>query len=146
MASTAYDDDLYTWSLEQADLLRKHKFDQIDLEHIIEEIEDMSKSEKRALQSFLKNLLMHLLKWQYQPAFRGNSWKYTIIEQRESVIDHLKENPGLKSKLPEILLTAYRQARLSATSETGLTLKTFPEECPWAFEEFIDSEFWPDQQ
>jgi hypothetical protein len=54
MNSALYDEDLYTWSLEQASLLKKRKFDQVDLEHIIEEIEDMSKSEKRALQSFLE--------------------------------------------------------------------------------------------
>ena len=62
MGAVAYDQDLYSWSLEQAKLLRERKFDQIDLEHIIEEIEDMSKSEKRALESFLETLLMHLLK------------------------------------------------------------------------------------
>ena len=71
MGAVAYDQDLYSWSLEQAKLLRERKFDQIDLEHIIEEIEDMSKSEKRALESFLETLLMHLLKWQYQPFYIG---------------------------------------------------------------------------
>ncbi|MFZ1234403.1 MAG: DUF29 domain-containing protein [Thiofilum sp.] len=70
MNQATYDQDLYTWSLQQAQLLRERKFDQVDWEHIIEEIEDMSKSEKRALQSFLETLLMHLLKWQYQPAYR----------------------------------------------------------------------------
>ena len=84
MGAVAYDEDLYSWSLEQAKLLREHKFDQIDLEHIIEEIEDMSKSEKRALESFLETLLMHLLKWQYQPFYIGRrSWELTIIEQRK---------------------------------------------------------------
>jgi hypothetical protein len=91
----SYEEDLYTWSLEQASLLRAHKFDQIDLENIIEEIEDMSKSERRALQSFLETLLMHLLKWQYQPAYQGRSWKFTIIEQRKRIESHLQENPGL---------------------------------------------------
>lgn len=143
-ASTAkYDDDLYTWSLEQAALLRQRKFDQVDLEHIIEEIEDMSKSEKRALQSFLENLLMHLLKWEYQPAYRGRSWKFTIIEQRKRIESHLNENPGLKSKLPDLLEVAYSYAITGAVRETGLKEKTFPETCPWDFEQFTNPEFWP---
>ncbi len=79
MSSALYDEDLYTWSLEQASLLRKRKFDQVDLEHIIEEIEDMSKSEKRTLQSFLETLLMHLLKWQYQPVLiKGEIYGFGI--------------------------------------------------------------------
>lgn len=143
MSTATYDQDLYTWSLEQAALLRARNFDQIDLEHIIEEIEDMSKSEKRALQSFLETLLMHLLKWQYQPAYQDNSWKFTIIEQRQRIIGHLQENPGLKSKLPDLINKAYGYAITGAVRETGLSVTHFPANCPWTFEEFMDTEFWP---
>ena len=138
-----YDGDLYTWSLEQAELLRERKFDQVDLDHIIEEIEDMSKSEKRALQSFLETLLMHLLKWEYQPAYRGRSWKFTIIEQRNRIESHLEENPGLKGKLLDVIEKAYRYALSGAVRETGFQEKTFPEACPWSFEHFMDAKFWP---
>ena len=144
MGAVAYDEDLYSWSLEQAKLLREHKFDQIDLEHIIEEIEDMSKSEKRALGSFLETLLMHLLKWQYQPAHQGRSWKFTIIEQRKRIVGHMKENPGLKSKLPDVIETAYGYAVSGAVRETGLAQETFPEQCPWTYEQFMDVDFWPE--
>jgi hypothetical protein len=138
--SASYEEDLYTWSLEQTSLLRAHKFDQIDLEHIIEEIEDMSKSEKRALQSFLETLLMQLLKWQYQ----GRSWKFTIIEQRKRIKSHLEENRGLKSKLPELIEKAYDYAVTGAVRETGLDIKVFPQECPWSYEQFINPDFWPE--
>ncbi len=144
MSTATYDQDLYGWALEQAALLREHKFDQIDLVHIIEEIEDVSKSEKRALQSFLETLLMHLLKWQYQPAFQGRSWKFTIIEQRKRIQGHLQENPGLKSKLSELIDIAYGYAVTGAVRETGLSFSTFPEICPWTFEQFMDNAFWPD--
>lgn len=144
MNSAIYDQDLYTWSLEQAQLLRERKFEQVDWEHIIEEIEDMSKSEKRALQSFLETLLMHLLKWQYQPAYQGRSWKFTIIEQRKRISEHLQENRGLKSKLPDLITRAYDYAVKGAVRETGLALETFPENCPWAFETFMDETFWPE--
>ena len=144
MGAVAYDQDLYSWSLEQAKLLRERKFDQIDLEHIIEEIEDMSKSEKRALGSFLETLLMHLLKWQYQPAHQGRSWKFTIIEQRKRIVGHMKENPGLKSKLPDVIETAYGYAVSGAVRETGLAQETFPVQCPWTYEQFMDEDFWPE--
>lgn len=139
-----YDRDLYTWSQEQAALLRERKFDQIDLEHIVEEIEDMGKSERRALESYLETLLMHLLKWVYQPVFRGRSWRLTIGEQRKRLHKHLRENPGLKSSLDESIADAYDFARAGAERETGLPLSVFPTQCPWTYEAFSDPEFWPD--
>ena len=145
MGAVAYDQDLYSWSLEQARLLRERKFDQIDLEHIIEEIEDMSKSEKRALESFLETLLMHLLKWQYQPFYIGRrSWELTIIEQRKRLKKHMRENPGLKSKLEEAILDTYDLAKSGAEKETGIPSSSFPETCPWEYEQFINPDFWPE--
>ncbi len=144
MNEAAYDQDLYTWSLQQAQLLRERKFDQADWEHIIEEIEDMSKSEKRALQSFIETLLMHLLKWQYQPAYQGRSWKFTIIDQRKRIIEHLQENPGLKNKLPDLITKAYGYAVTGAVRETGLSTAHFAPDCPWTFEVFMDEAFWPE--
>lgn len=143
--TATYENDLYSWSLEQAALLRAGKFDQVDLEHIIEEIEDVSKSEKRALESFLETLLMHLLKWQYQSSHRSRSWELTILEQRRRLVDHLKENPGLKGKLDESIEKAYYYARTGAEKETGLPAGVFPEDCPWVFGEFMDVGFWPEQ-
>jgi hypothetical protein len=140
----SYEEDLYTWSLEQASLLRAGKFDQIDVENIIEEIEDISKSERRVLQSFLETLLMHLLKWQYQPAYQGRSWKFTIIEQRKRIESHLQENPGLKSKLPELIEKAYGYAVTGAVRETGLAVNVFPQQCPWSYEQFTNPDFWPE--
>jgi hypothetical protein len=139
-----YDRDLYTWSQEQAALLRERKFDQIDLVHIVEEIEDMGKSEQRALESYLEALLIHLLKWVYQPSFRGRSWRLTIIEKRKRLLKHLRENPGLKSRLDVSIADAYEFARSGAEKETGLPASTFPHQCPWTYEVLSDPDFWPD--
>ena len=142
--ATDYDEDLYTWSQEQAALLRARRFDQIDLAHIVEEIEDMGKSEKRALESYLEVLLLHLLQWVYQPAFRGRNWRLTIIEQRKRLQKHPRENPGLRSKLAASITDAYDFARTGAEKQTGLALTTFPEQCPWSYEVFSDPDFWPE--
>ena len=142
--STGYDQDLYTWAQEQATLLRERRFDQIDLDHIVEEIEDMGRSERRALESRLETLLMHLLKWVYQPAYRGRSWRLTITEQRKRLHKHLRDNSGLNAKLPEAVTDAYEFARTRAERETGLAVESFPDQCPWTFEEISDPNFWPD--
>ena len=89
--------DFYAWTQQQAtELLRTRKLDCADLDNIAEEIESMGRSEKRELTSRLAVLLLHLLKWQHQPAFRGNSWRLTIKTQRNAVIRHLRDNPSLE--------------------------------------------------
>jgi hypothetical protein len=142
--SALYDRDFYAWANEQAGLLRAGKLAQADIDHIAEEIESMGKTEKRELASRLAVLLMHLLKWQYQPAKRGASWEVTIRVQRRDLATHLKDNPSLKAKLPEAIEYAYENARDEAYAETGLPKATFPTTCPWTFEQIMDENFWPE--
>lgn len=88
---------------------------------------------------------MHLLKWQYQPFYIGRrSWELTIIEQRKRLNKHMRENPGLKSKLEEAILDAYDLAKSGAEKETGIPSASFPETCPWEYEQFINPDFWPE--
>jgi hypothetical protein len=143
MSVFTYHQDFYGWTQEQAKLLRERRIDEIDLDNLLEEVESMGKSEKRELESRLEVLLMHLLKWHYQPNFQGKSWELTIREQRAKSIRHLKENPSLKGQLADIFVFAYEDARLWAARETGLSLDIFPESCPWTFEQVIDTEFFP---
>jgi Domain of unknown function DUF29 len=144
LESDSYENDFYAWSIEQAALLRAGKLDQVDVKHIAEEIESMGKSEKRELLHRLAVLLCHLLKWAYQPDFRSRSWEITIEGQRFELSLHLKDNPSLKSKLPEVLLDAFRLGKIEAMKETGLSKLVFPTECPWTFEEIMNDAFWPE--
>ncbi len=143
MTALAYHQDFYGWTQEQAKLLKERRIDELDFENLLEEVESMGKSEKRELESRLEVLLMHLLKWLYQPNFQGKSWELTIREQRAKSIRHLKENPSLKGQLTETFRFAYEDARMWAARETGLSLDTFPESCPWTFEQVIDPAFFP---
>lgn len=77
--ATAYETDVIAWANEQARLLRAGLLSQLDIEHIADEIEDVGKSEKREIRNRMALLLAHLLKWQYQPIYRGNSWIRTIF-------------------------------------------------------------------
>jgi len=143
MKMSANIQDFYSWTHQQARLLREGRFDELDLLTLAEEIEDMGNRHYDQLESRFELLLSHLLKWLYQPAYRGASWRLTIQEQRRKIPKLLKKNPGLKSYLPQILADAYEDARKTAADETGLSLNTFPEQCPWPLEQALDSEFWP---
>ena len=145
-ASRLYDQDFYAWANEQAELLRAGNLSAADIEHIAEEIESMGKTEKRELVSRLTVLLLHLLKWRYQPNLQGPSWRTTIVNQRFDIVDHLDDNPSLKSLLAEAMTRAYRKAIRDAGLETGLPEATFPTTCPWTFEQIMDETFWPSEQ
>jgi hypothetical protein len=145
MSNSLYERDFYAWANEQAALLRAGRLAEADLENIAEEIESMGRSEKRELVSRLKVLLIHLLKWRFQPTRRGNSWRLSIEEQRREVADHLADNPSLQAKLPDALASAYTTAVLAAARETGLDRNTFPSACPWTYEQIMDAAFWPEE-
>jgi len=144
MSNSLYERDFYAWANEQAALLRAGKFDSADIENIAEEIESMGRSEKRELVNRLAVLLLHLLKWRFQPGLRGNSWRSSIEEQRIRLEDHLKDNPSLKAQIGSAMVTAYRLARVEAERETGLARTTFPQECPFTFDQAMTEDFLPD--
>jgi len=139
-----YDHDFYAWANEQAALLREGRFSQADIEHIADEIESMGKTEKRELVSRLRVLMLHLLKWRFQPMKRTTSWEASIKVQRSDLDEHLKDNPSLKAIIPESLEKAFQNAVLEAVAETGQPQSGFPSECPWTFEQMMDRDFWPD--
>lgn len=138
-----YDQDFYAWTQEQAGLLRAGKLSTADLEHIAEEIESMGKTEKRELVSRLTVLLLHLLKWQFQPVRQGASWRLSIATNRDALADHLDDNPSLRGVIEASIDTAYRRARRDAALETGLSESTFPAMCPWSFSQMMAEDFWP---
>jgi len=144
MSTTLYEQDFYGWLTEQSRALKTRQFQNMDVEHLIEEIESMGKSEKRQLKSRLRVLLMHLLKWSHQPSLRSHSWKITIRNQRRDLAEHLLENPSLKNELDSVLVSAYMGALGDAESETGLDESSFPACCPWTYEQIIDLGFLPE--
>ncbi len=140
-----YETDFYAWSNEQAALLRGGRFSQLDITHLAEEIEDLGKRERRALQSRLGVLLGHLLKWRYQGDYplsqvlaRDN--QHCSAARSPSCLD---ENPSLRSWLVETVPDAYADARDLAVAETPFDYDAFPTSCPWTLEEMLD-DYWPE--
>lgn len=140
---TTYDTDFYTWTQEQAELLRQGRMADIDLKNLIAEIESLGKSEYRAFTSAIYRLTQHLLKWQYQPDLRSRSWLLTIGEQRRQIADLLQENPSFKARLEAALAKGYTDGRKGAAEETGIALYAFPETCPYTWEQLMDEVWLP---
>ena len=139
-----YEQDFHAWANEQAELLRSGRLSEVDIEHVAEEIESMGRGEKRELISRLTVLLLHLLKWRFQPVRRGASWRVTVANTRDDIADHLADNPSLRARLDDAIALAYRRARRQASLETGQREEIFPEDCPWPFERMMAEDFWPD--
>jgi len=138
--SDLYDHDFFAWANEQAALLRAGRLPDADIANIAEEIESMGRSERNQLTNRLAALLAHLLKWQFQPGLRGNSWRLTIREQRRRADRVLDQNHSLRPALPAILAEAYGDAMLIAERETGLPEDTFPTDCPRTFDQAMQDE------
>ena len=139
-----YDQDFYGWTQEQAALLRAGCLHELNIANLIEEVEAMGRSEKRELQSRLMVLLVHLLKWQYQPARRGRSWILTIKGQRINLEDVINDNLGLKPQLLGLLNNAYRLAIVEVSKQTMLEESVFPVKCPWTIDQIRDEGYFPD--
>jgi len=141
--SAAYEKDFYAWTVRNAALLRGGKLSEVDTEHVAEEIESMGKSEKRELVHRLVILMVHLLKWKYQPVRRGRSWELTIREQRLGLQELLEDSPSLKRSLSKHLTQAYARALLMAEKETGLSQNAFDKKCPFTLANIFDPKFFP---
>jgi hypothetical protein len=139
-----YEQDFNIWLEKTANLLKEGKFEELDLENLIEEIEDMGKNNKRELESRLIVLVMHLLKWKYQPQKKSKSWLKTINEQRIQLKILLKYNPSLKPFITTIIDECYQDARKNASKETNLSLMTFPVDNPLSIEQILDRDFFPE--
>ena len=144
MTVSNYERDFYQWTRDQADLLRTGRLNALDVEHLVEELENMGARERRELTNRLKVLIAHLLKWQCQPQLRSRSWDATIQEQRLSLQDLLDDNPSLRPTLEDHQLhRAYRLGRLLAIKETNLEETTFPPECPYSVAQVLDEGYYP---
>ena len=137
-------DDLYSWAVRQAALLRAGRLSEIDPVAIAEEIDDVGEEQYDKLESALRVLMLHLLKWDHQPDRRSRSWTASVREQRRRVLRQLRKNPGLRSRLDEALGEAYEDARDEAYAETGLPLSVFPARRPFEYDEIMErSIVWP---
>ena len=141
---TLYEQDFCLWAKKITDLLKNRQLEQLDYENLIEEIESMSGSQRQALSSNLRVLLVHLLKWKYQPNKRTNSWSSSIIEHCSRLLDAFDNSPSLKRHFEKVLDPSYQTARKIAAKETGLSITIFPVENPFKVEDILNPDYLPE--
>jgi hypothetical protein len=136
-----YDADFYSWSLEQARLVRDGDWAAVDRANVAEEIESLGREQFNKLESAFRVLMFHMLKWDHQPERRSRSWTLSIKEQRLQLEDIIDDNPGLKPRIDEAIGRAYRKARVNAAQETGLDEAAFPDRCPYSYDDITSRAF-----
>ncbi len=142
---TRYEDDVHAWALEQAELIRLGRFHDLDTDNLIDEVRDLARRERNELVSRLALVFQHLLKWDVQPERRSASWARTIREQRYQVEELLADAPSLRAYLSVLSDRAFRQGRVAALNETGLTDSTIPDANPYAWDEVMTRPVvWPE--
>lgn len=141
--SHLYETDFYDWTQKQVSLLKTQQWEQLDTLNLIEEIETLGRRERQELRNRLGVLLGHLLKWQFQPEKRSNSWLGTIREQRVQIKLLLQDSPSLKPYLDEVFLTIYELGVALAIRETELGQQVFPEICSYTLDQTLNPEFLP---
>lgn len=142
---TGYDQDFYTWTIEQAAALRAGQLADLDIDHLAEEIEDLGKEVFSKLRGSFRVILTHMLKWDHQPERRSRSWTTSIAVHRIDIEDVLTENPALRRRQDEAVAQAYRWARTKAAGEMKRRKETLPAACPYTLEDILTRDFeWPD--
>ncbi|WP_422136506.1 DUF29 domain-containing protein [Endozoicomonas sp. ALD040] len=160
--SSLYKTDYTQWLTQQRELLAQRQFDKLDIDNLLEAMEQRMGDTKKELRSYLRTLLIHLLKYAYQKLVLKDSWVedkvlYTWIPSinnpRVDIKDHIKENPCLQPKIDEVLAEAYSQAKKEAVKQMNKYIKIeskrlnksgFPEYCPWTFEKIMDDDWLPE--
>jgi hypothetical protein len=147
--ASARQEDFHAWLLDQAQTLRRlaPKLSSLDCAEIAEELEGMARSDEHTVQSSLEVLIVHLLKWQYQPRPRSRSWRVSVQNARSDIRDRLTDSPSLKAKVPTLIGRTYGKARRTAGAEMEFDERAWDKRsassCPWNFEQLV-SDFWPD--
>jgi hypothetical protein len=143
-ALAGYDTDFYEWCLETAALIGAGRLDEVDLEHVAEEIEDMGKRDKREVVSRLTVLVMHVLEWRMQPERKPASWRKTIEERRLQLELVLRDSPSLVRIARQEIPAVYPYAVKKAAIETRLAANLFPKICPYTAEQILNDDFFPE--
>lgn len=140
---TLYDRDILLWTQRQAECLKTGRWAELDIEHLVEELEALGRREQKELGSYLQILLIHLLKCQYQPERKTKSWENTIANCRDKIQDCLEDTPSLQRLLQDAAWVQkyYRRARRDAAKEAQMPVESFPSECLWAIEQMLDANF-----
>ncbi|MEA5514149.1 DUF29 domain-containing protein [Nodularia sp. UHCC 0506] len=146
---TLYDQDYYLWVRTTINQLRTGQFAAVDLDNLLEELENMGRSQKRAIKSLLIKLLEHLLKlkcWDTERERNQGHWKGEIRTFRRQITDELKDSPSLKPYILEIFDQCYQEARKEASDRSQLMIDLFPLIPIGSLEQILDENWFPEYE
>jgi signal transduction histidine kinase len=145
-AENLYDTDYHLWVIETVKQLENKEFEALDLQNLIEEVSDLSRREKRKLESLLTRLFEHLLKLKYwESEIRQNKghWESEILNFRKQIKSELKASPSLKVYLREIFDECYEDGREIASKRSQIPLDIFPKVAIGDLEQVLDQNWLP---
>ncbi len=143
-SGSLYESDYVVWLDTTLQQLKQRNYNHVDWENLIEEIEYLSRKERQSMESNLIVLMLHLLKWQYQPERRSGSWSGSIVEHRRRVNRALTNSPSLKPYLEKVIDSAYEEALEQAVAETALPADLFPAKLPYQISQILERGFLPE--
>jgi hypothetical protein len=135
--SDLYLEDETAWLELMAERIKAGELRDLDYSNLGEYLADMAKRDRREVESRLIVLLIHILKWEYQPDQRTRSWSGSILEQGDELTSHA-DRGVLRLHAEAYLPEAYRKAVRRAAAETGLPVSTFPSDCKYTLAEILD--------
>ncbi|WP_257255131.1 MULTISPECIES: DUF29 domain-containing protein [unclassified Endozoicomonas] len=158
--SNLYETDYHQWLTNQVALLRNHNFDQLDLENLLEELELSIKQDLRELESFLVNLILHLLKMDYQTTVLRDSvatkrvikgWAESVFNARDGIVELVEKNHSLAPRIEDVLEDSYFKAKKKAIKAMNLYVNanqrldesSFPDTCPWSYDQMMTEDWYP---
>ncbi len=135
---TLYGTDFAEWASQTAALLRQRRFDEIDIENVADELRSLGESEFKGARSQLRRMLTHLIKQKIQPERDGTSWRASIVNAQQKMLDAIDSSPSLRRRLSGRLGQIYAEAVQNARYETGLDAQEIPAECPFTLAQLLD--------
>lgn len=140
-----YDTDIAAWARDTAQLLRERRFEEIDLDILIEEVEGLARADEHAIRSYLERLIEHLLKLTYASDVDferdQRDWRISARNARVKLLQRIDQAPSLRSYPEQIAENAYDVGRYEATRVVDL--EHMPAQCPWAVDLILSPNWEP---
>jgi Domain of unknown function DUF29 len=135
-----YAADYAAWLEHQVGLLKSDRWNEVDKDNLIDEVESLGRSDFKGFVSAFEIVIAHMLKWDHQPERRSNSWIGSIAEHRDRIRQELEDSPSYAARIDEALRRAYRPARARASGESDVPLKRLPAELPYGYDDIMNRE------
>ena len=144
MSASLYDTDIYLWTQEQAALIQKRRWSEVDADLVAGEIADLGSEIRNGCFSFIRRILQHLLKLRYSTQeIHKPHWRSEIGNFRLDLKDRLTRSIENQVDIDQLYRQAVRLAVAAQSDEPGFAEK-LPPECPWTLEQVLDDDYWPE--